>query len=138
MRTFAYIQREPLGEIGGGDGPQAFHPAAHGGQGVVHRIPALGCDPKFAAAAFDGKRASGLDQFVKPFLPFRKRRSGDEGEQRVVEFIRIARLGPDFARNLVDRGGIENALGNIRSCVELRSWTARARRSSSGASSRNA
>ena len=52
-------------------------------------------------------------QFGKPVLPFRNRGAGDEGEQRVVDLVGIARFRPDFARYFVDRGGIEDAVGHL-------------------------
>src|SRR5580692_10273530 len=81
------IECQPFGEMGGGDRTEALHPAAHGGEGVVYGIPALGGDPEFAMSAVDGKHAAGFAQFGKPMLPFGNRWPRDEGEQRVVDFI---------------------------------------------------
>ena len=138
MSNVADGQRQALGQFGCGDRAEAFHPAAHGGQRVVDGIAALGGDPEFGAA-MDGKCPAGL-RAVRRTTACHSGNGGafDEGQQRVVQFIGIARVGPDFARHFARwrRDRECHSATSVRE--ELRNCTARARRSSSGASSRKA
>ena len=53
-------------------------------------------------------------------------RPGDERQQRIVQFIRIARVRPDFGRDLLDRRRIQNAASPHR-CATCCATARRAR-----------
>jgi hypothetical protein len=71
--------------------------------------------------------------------PLHARAAADQREQRIVQFIGVANIGPGFGGHGRNRRRIQNARAarRIRRRVR-RNCTARARRSSSGASSRYA
>ena len=59
-------------------------------------------------------------------------------QQRVVQFVGVTPLGSRFVHHALDRVRIERAEGRVVAAPLRRDWTACVRRSSSGASSRNA
>ena len=104
----------------------------------ARRLEALRGDPEVRAARAQHRRASCFHERPEVLLPLTHRRQDDQRQQRVVQLVGIADDRPRFGRHLGDRGRIERAdVGRVRPNVR-RICTARARRSSSGASSRYA
>ena len=86
------------------------------------------------SSAFPDARSSFL-----PSAQARREREDNQRLQRVVQFVGVAHVGPGLLAHFLDGGGIEPAnLAQHASGSVRRISTARARRSSSGASSRNA
>ncbi len=98
----------------------------------------LGADPERRAAGADRRRAAVRAQRLVERLPGLDRRQRDQREQRVVQFVGVAHDRVRLVGDRFDRRRIEDADAVGRGAAERapRTCTARARRSSSGASSR--
>ena len=82
-------------------------------------------------------RTSASAQPSQPARSSSRTRKQAERQQRVVQLVGVAHHGPCLPRHLGDRAGVERAEARRRAPASVwRSDTARARRSSSGASSR--
>lgn len=117
LLDFADGEGDLTGERERGDGASGFHPAAERGGGVGGERKAFGGDPECLSAARNGGCAAGGGEFVEPGSPFGGGGQGDEGQERVVEFVGVADSGPGIAARFIDCRGVEdaNSLGEVGS-----------------------